>query len=176
MKNINLKFIGIACLVLMTSIQSYSQISKAEIMATGLTCSMCSNAINKQLKATVGVDSVSTDLNTNTFTIYFKKEREIKPRVLKESVEKAGFFIGSLVLTMPTERLKSEGKKTISVNGSTYVLLNEEPENSNGETKVRVFDKGYVTQKEYKKMLKIFSKIASYPLDNEDDYHIKTVI
>jgi copper chaperone CopZ len=176
MKNINLKFIGIACLVLMTSIQSYSQISKVEIMATGLTCSMCSNAINKQLKATVGVDSVSTDLNTNTFTVYFKKESKIMPRVLKEGVEKAGFFIGSLVITMPTESLKIEGDKAISVNGSTFVLLNEELKNSTGETKVRVFDKGYVTQKEHKKLLKTFSKIASYAVENEDDYHIKAVL
>lgn len=176
MKNINLKFIGIACLLLMTSLQSYSQISKAEIIATGLTCSMCSNAINKQLKATVGVDSVSTDLNTNTFTVYFKKESKIMPRVLKEGVEKAGFFIGSLVITIPTENLKIEGDKTISLNGSTFVLLSEELKNSNGETKLKVYDKGYVTQKEHKKLLKTFSKTASYPLDNEDDYHIKTVI
>lgn len=176
MKNLNLKSIGIACLVLMTSIQSYSQISKAEIMATGLTCSMCSNAINKQLKAMDGVDSVSTDLNTNTFTVYFKKESKIMPKTLKEGVEKAGFFIGSLVITMPAEHLKTEGNKTISLNGSTFVLLSEELKNSTGETKVRVFDKGYVTQKEYKKLLKTFSKTASYSLDNEDDYHIKTVM
>ncbi|MFV8345035.1 heavy-metal-associated domain-containing protein [Flavobacterium sp. ZB4P13] len=176
MKNINLKFIGIACFVLMTSIQSYSQISKAEIIATGLTCSMCSNAINKQLKATVGVDSVSTDLNTNTFTVYFKKESKIKPRVLKEGVEKAGFFIGSLVITVPTENLKIEEDKTISLNGSTFVLLNEEIKKNNGETKLKIYDKGYVTQKEHKKLLKTFSKTASYPVENEDDYHIKTVI
>ena len=176
MKNINLKFIGIACLVLMTSLKSYSQISKAEIIATGLTCSMCSNAINKQLKATVGVDSVSTDLNTNTFTVYFKKESKIMPKALKEGVEKAGFFIGSLVITLPTESLKIASDKTFLLNGSTFVLLGEEPKNSNGETKLRVFDKGYVTQKEYKKLLKTFSKTASYSLDNEDDYHIKTVI
>ena len=176
MKNINLKFIGIACLLLITSVNSYSQITKAEIIATGLTCSMCSNAINKQLKATVGVDSVSTDLNTNTFTVYFKKESKIMPRVLKEGVEKAGFFIGSLVITMPAESLKTEGDKTVLINGSTFVLLNEELKNSTGETKVKIFDKGYVTQKEHKKLLKTFSKTASYPLDNEDDYHIKTVI
>ena len=175
MKNINLKFIVIACLFLITSIKSYSQISKAEIVATGLTCSMCSNAINKQLKATVGVDSVSTDLNTNTFTVYFKKESKIMPRVLKEGVEKAGFFIGSLVITMPTESLKIEDNKTISLNGSTFVLLNEELKNSKGETKLKIYDKGYVTQKEHKKLLKTFSKTTSYPIDNEDDYHIKTV-
>lgn len=176
MKNIHLKLILIACLVLITSAKSYSQISKAEIMATGLTCSMCSNAINKQLKATVGVDSVSTDLNTNTFTVYFKKESKIMPKVLKAGVEKAGFFIGSLVITVPTESLKMAEDKTILLNGSTFVLLDEKLKNSNGETKVRVYDKGYVTQKEHKKLFKTLSKTASYSADNEDDYHIKSAI
>lgn len=176
MKNINLKFVGIVCLLLMTSLKSYSQISKAEIMATGLTCSMCSNAINKQLKAMDGVESVSTDLNTNTFTVYFKKESKIMPKMLKAGVEKAGFFIGSLIITVPTASLKTEDDKTISLNGSTFVLLNEELKKNSRETKVRIFDKGYVTQKEHKKLLKSFSKTASYRLDNESDYHIKSVI
>lgn len=176
MKNINLKFILIACLVLIASVKSYSQISKVEIIATGLTCSMCSNAINKQLKATVGVDSVSTDLNTNTFIVYFKKDSKVMPRVLKEGVEKAGFFIGSLVITLPTEKLKSAIDKTISLNGSTFILLNEGLNDSTGLTKLKIYDKGYVTQKEHKKLLKTFSKVVSYPLDNEDDYHIKIII
>ena len=77
---------------------------------------MCSNAINKQLKATVGVDSVSTDLNTNTFTVYFKKESKVMPKVLKEGVEKAGFFIGSLVITVPTENLKIAKNYIVSLN------------------------------------------------------------
>jgi translation initiation factor 2 beta subunit (eIF-2beta)/eIF-5 len=77
---------------------------------------------------------------------------------------------------MPTESLKTEGDKTISVNGSTFVLLNGELKDSNGETKVRIFDKGYVTQKEHKKLLKTFSKTATYSLNNDDDYHIKAVL
>ncbi|MBK8850443.1 MAG: heavy-metal-associated domain-containing protein [Saprospiraceae bacterium] len=51
-----------------------AQISKAEIVATGLTCSMCSNAINKQLKSLTDVDSVVIDLNTNTFVVHLKKK------------------------------------------------------------------------------------------------------
>lgn len=70
-----------------------AQISKAEIVATGLTCSMCSNAINKQLKSLTEVDSVSIDLNTNTFLVHLNKESNVSPRTLKERVEKAGFLL-----------------------------------------------------------------------------------
>ena len=99
----------IASIILMFSIKSNAQIVKAEIRATGLTCSMCSNAINKQLKSMPEVANVETDLNTNTFTVTLKEGNSLTPKVFKEKVEKAGFFIGSLVLTTKTETIKKEG-------------------------------------------------------------------
>jgi copper chaperone CopZ len=76
----------------MFSIKSNAQIIKAEIRATGLTCSMCSNAINKQLKSMLEVANVETDLNTNTFTVTLKEGNDLSPKVFKEKVEKAGFY------------------------------------------------------------------------------------
>ena len=90
MKFSNIKFLTLTLLVVLTSFQSYAQINKVEIIATGLTCSMCSNAITKQLKSITEVDSVGIDLNTNTFTVYFKKNTVLQPKVLKNAVEKAG--------------------------------------------------------------------------------------
>ncbi len=174
MKNLNLKFIGIACLFLMTSIQSYSQITKAEIMATGLTCSMCSNAINKQLKAMTEVDSVSTDLNTNTFTVYLKKNNTLSPETLKLSVEKAGFFVGSMVVTMALDNFKIEDNLTLKKGNDNFVFIDVKSKILNGETKFKVVDKGFVTQKEYRKTLKTFSKYPTYLLENQNNFHLKT--
>jgi copper chaperone CopZ len=165
-----LMIVAIVC-----SSNAFAQITKGEIVATGLTCSMCSNAINKQFKKLAEVDSVATDLNTNTFVVYLKKENKLKPRVLKESVEKAGFFVGSLVITVPSDNLKTGDNKTFSLDGSTFIFLNEETQKSDGETKLKIHDKGYITQKEHKKLLKTFSKMATYSLENEDDYHIKII-
>ena len=63
MKNILITFI-----VLFFARESNAQIVKADIIATGLTCSMCSKSIYKQLTSLPEVESVDTDLNTNTFT------------------------------------------------------------------------------------------------------------
>ena len=82
-------YIMIASIILMFSIKSNAQIVKAEIRATGLTCSMCSNAINKQLKSMPEVANVETDLNTNTFTVTLKEGNSLTPKVFKEKVEKA---------------------------------------------------------------------------------------
>jgi copper chaperone CopZ len=75
-----LKFLLIAIIFTSAYSSVEAQISKAEIVATGLTCSMCSNAINKQLKSLAEVDSVVIDLNTNTFVVHLNKESKCQPR------------------------------------------------------------------------------------------------
>ncbi|WP_158727784.1 MULTISPECIES: heavy-metal-associated domain-containing protein [unclassified Flavobacterium] len=86
----NLKAAMSIGLVLLCGFTSLAQMQKAEIKATGLTCSMCSNAINKQLKAMSGVTTVTTDLNTNSFFVAFENNNTITPKMLKDAVEKAG--------------------------------------------------------------------------------------
>lgn len=158
-------YIGLA---LLCGFTSFAQMQKAEIKATGLTCSMCSNAINKQLKTMSGVATVTTDLNTNSFFVAFENNNTITPKMLKDAVEKAGFFIGSLELTLSASDF---AKKE-----SSYIMLDQNTLNSATESKVKVHDSGYVTQKEFKKMQKAFSKIATFALDNEEDYHIKIAL
>ena len=156
MKKINKVYLVIASIVLMFSIKSNAQIVKAEIRATGLTCSMCSNAINKQ------VTNVETDLNTNTFTVTLKEGNELSLKTFKEKVEKAGFFIGSLVITAKAE----------TISKSPYILVNDKK----GVTEVvqfKVVDKGYITEKEFKKLSKSYKEIATYVANSEDDFHIK---
>lgn len=175
MKKVNFKYIIVLIIALITNLNAHSQISKAEIIATGLTCSMCSNAINKQFKALVEVDSVDTDLNTNTFIVYLKKGSAITPRILKERVEKAGFFVGSMVVTMSFDNLNIDDNLSLVKENSTLVFVNTKTKTLNGDTKVKIVDKGFVTQKEYKKLLKSLSKYPTYAVENEDDYHLKVI-
>lgn len=151
-------------MVLMFSIKGNAQIVKAEIRATGLTCSMCSNAINKQLKSMPEVADVATDLNTNTFTVSLKEGNDLNPKVFKEKVEKAGFFIGSLVVTA----------KSDTITKNSYILVNDKKNNAS-EVQFQVVDKGYVTEKEFKKLSKSYKNIVTYASNNEDDFHIKMI-
>ena len=152
-----------------------AQLSKAEIVATGLTCSMCSNSINKQLKSLSQVDSVATDLNTNTFTVYLKKDNDLSPRILKENVEKAGFFVGSMVVTLPFDNLKIEDNLAVKKDNLALVFVDARPKVLNGSTRIKIQDKGFVTQKQYKKLAKSYSKYPTYSFENEDEYHVKVL-
>ena len=155
-------YVLITSIVLMFSLNSNAQIVKAEIRATGLTCSMCSNAINKQLKTLPEVVNVETDLNTNTFTVTLTEGNNLSPKVFKEKVEKAGFFIGTLVITAKPE----------TITKSPYILVNDKATNGM-EIQFQVVDKGYVTEKEFKKLSKSYKNVETYATINEDDFHIK---
>lgn len=156
-----MKHIIITLFTLFFAIQSNAQIVKAEIIATGLTCSMCSNSINKQLKSLSEVASVDTDLNTNTFTITMKPNSNVSPKLFKDNVEKAGFFVGSLVLFMDTNSV------------SNFINLEEKELPSSKEIKVQILDKGFVTDKEFKKLSKKHKNSTTYLSNNNDTFHYK---
>lgn len=170
MKTFNIHTLIISLLVLMTGITSYSQISKVDIIATGLTCSMCSNAINKQLKSLSQVSDITTDLNTNTFTVSFNDNQMVSPKVLKDAVEKAGFFVGSMVLTLEPENIKVNNDKA-KIGDTSFVFMDVKKANS-AQTQYKVVDKGFVTQKEYKKLSKTYAKHGSYSSENSQMYHL----
>ena len=162
MKKSNKIFTLLVSILLIASTSASAQISKAEIIATGLTCSMCSNAINKQLKSLAEVENVDVDLNTNTFTVSLKKNNNLSPLIFKKNIEKAGFFIGSLVLTTTAETIKK----------AEYIQINT-VKSTNPIVKIQVVDKGYVTDKEFKKLSKSYKNPTTYATNNENDFHFK---
>ncbi|MBC5862397.1 heavy-metal-associated domain-containing protein [Flavobacterium turcicum] len=173
MKNSKIKIVLTAVLFVLAVVQGNAQISKAEIVATGLTCSMCSNAINKQLKSMPEVESVSTDLNTNTFTVQLKANNTLTPKALKNSIEKTGFFIGSLVLTVDLGAVNGQENEKVQNQSGTYVFV-ERGKKSAGSLQIQVLNEGFVTKKEFKKSAKMLAKYADF-LGQENTYLVKSI-
>lgn len=174
MKTTSIKLFAATLIGLTITATASAQVKKAEIIATGLTCSMCSNAINKQLEAMGAVDNIETDLNTNTFIVNFKDNSFVEPVILKDAVEKAGFFVGSLVLTMDIDQDMITSEDSFVMQQNTFTLLDKNSVQA-GETKYKVIDKGFVTQKEYKKLAKANTKNASYAANAKQVYHVQTI-
>lgn len=164
MRTFNYKYSVLVVLMALFSITSQAQIVKAEIQATGLTCSMCSNAINKQLKSLADVENVAIDLNSNTFTVTLKANNSADPSLFKENVEKAGFFIGSLILTVDPKTIAQ--KPYMVVDGKA---------NAANTVQVQVLDKGYVTDKTFKKLSKSYKNSTTYTTNSESDFHVKII-
>src|SRR4249919_2924987 len=74
-----------------------AQVSTVSLQASGLTCSMCSNAINKSLKTLDFVLKVDADIKTYTFEISFKPGSVVDFDLLRKKVESAGFTVCAFV-------------------------------------------------------------------------------
>lgn len=133
---------------------SFAQISKVTIQASGLTCSMCSNAINKAIKKIDYVDRIDANIKNSTFEVFFKPNAIVSFDELKKKVEDAGFFIAKLEATINFDHATISNDTHLEWNGIMYHFLNVGNKIITGETVVQILDKGFVTSKEYKRNAK----------------------
>ena len=128
-----------------------AQFSKASIQATGLTCALCSNAINKALQKLSFIESVRSDIKNSEFSLVFKQNETVKIDALKEAVEDAGFSIGTLKLTGTFNNIAIEKDRHVTIGNDSYHFLNVSGNSLTGEQTLRVVDKNFVSEKEFKK-------------------------
>lgn len=139
-------------MVVFTGLVSQAQFSKATLQATGLTCAMCSNAINKALQKVSFVESVRSDIKNSAFSIVFRTGSDVDIDALKDAVEDAGFSVGSLKLTGHFTDLKAEKDKHTKIGKENFHFLNGEGQLLSGEQVITVVDKNFVTEKQFKKL------------------------
>lgn len=128
-----------------------AQFEKAEFQASGLTCSMCSNAIHKALKTIPFIESIQTDLNDNLFQINFVKGVPVNIDLIKKKVEDAGFSIAKFWVMVDFHNLACKNELHVNINGANFHFMNVKEKVLNGSQKLQIIDKNYVPSKEFKK-------------------------
>ena len=168
-----MKKIIITAIIVMATFISHAQITKAELTATGLTCSMCSKATYKQLVSLPEVEKVETDLNNTAFLLSFKNGSNVNVGDLKKKVEDAGFSVGQLVVVFNLDNIKADNNTSFTKDNITYTFIDTKAATLNGEVKMQILDKGFVVEKEYKKLSKMSKQYPSYAKSTKNVYHIK---
>lgn len=139
-------------IVTLFAVRLQAQFSKATLQATGLTCAMCNNAINKALQRISFIESVKSDIKNSAFNIAFKANAEIDIDALKDAVEDAGFSVGSLKLTGNFNEVKIAADQHVKIGNETFHFLGVNNQVLNGERTITIVDKNFVTAKEFKKI------------------------
>ena len=145
------KLLIMIAVLLAANTYTHAQIKKVSLQASGLTCSMCSNAINKSLKSLSYVDKVMANIQTSTFDISFKPGVKLNFDELKKKVEDAGFFVANLNATVNFNNLAVQKDQHINYEGMTFHVLNANGQVLNGEQIIKIVDKGFVAAKTFKK-------------------------
>ena len=148
-------------LLLLCSGIAGAQVKKVSLQASGLTCSMCSNAINKALKSLDFVDHVDANIKNSTFDISIKPDREVDFDLIKKKVEDAGFFVADFYATIHFSDAKAVNDQHLVVSNHTYHFLNIKDQLLDGDKTIRFLDKGFVSAKEFKKN-NAFTKMECY--------------
>lgn len=147
------KILLIAFVFVATSINA--QIKSITLQASGLTCSMCSNAINKSLKTLDFVDNVEANIKTSSFTLTLKPNTTSNLDAVKAKVEDAGFFVAKMNATIDFNSTSIKNDEHVKIGNDVYHFLNVKEQLLNGEQQIKLLDKGFVTSKEYKRNSKL---------------------
>jgi copper chaperone CopZ len=147
-----MKKLGVALFAMLIVVSAPAQITKANLQATGLTCAMCSNAINKALQKLAFVETVKSDIKNSSFAISFKQGAAVNIDAIKDAVEGAGFSVGSLSVSANFDHLKVEADKHVRFGEMVFHFLNIQTQELNGEHAIQVVDKDFVSAKQFKKV------------------------
>jgi copper chaperone CopZ len=128
-----------------------AQVTKVSLQASGLTCSMCSNSINKALKTLTYVLNVEADIKTYTFEILFKPNSNVDFDLIKKKVENAGFAVSGFVATIQFNNVPVLNRQSVTIGDKIFLFENVKELSLDGVKQVRILDKGFVSQKEYTK-------------------------
>src|SRR5438132_11221812 len=115
-----MKKVMLLCTAVVLMITARAQFDKATLQATGLTCAMCSNAINKALKKVSFIQSVDADIKNSSFNIVFKKDAEVDIDALRKAVEDAGFSVGGLKLTGQFKDIKIANDEQVHIGRDNF--------------------------------------------------------
>jgi copper chaperone CopZ len=140
-----------AFILLLGTIVTNAQVAKAKLVASGLTCSMCSKSIYEALKKVSSVETVKTNIKESSYNIVFKKDVVAAPDDIKKAVEDAGFSVAKLQITLSFDNVEIKNDEHISIAGLNLHFLNVQPQTLSGEKVLTILDKNFESAKEFKK-------------------------
>ncbi len=142
-------------ILLLCSFWGNAQYRNLELQAAGLTCSLCSNAIQKSLKSLPFVSGVRTELKSNLFMIDLRPGVALNLDMISQKVEEAGFSVGKLSLEVKFDPTQIKPDAHVMSAGQIFHFMDVKPQSIAGWQKIKLMDKGFVLSAEAKKNSKL---------------------
>jgi len=146
-----MKKILIIILAALVSFQVQAQFTSAKLLASGLTCAMCSKAIYKALEKLPFAEKVQSNIKESSFTITFKKDSKVSFDEIRTAVEGAGFSVANLKVTGNFNDVVIKNDTHIVMDGENFHFVGVKPQVLNGAFTVQLVDKKFIADKVYNK-------------------------
>lgn len=142
--------IAIGIIILVFSLKSTAQIVSAELQAAGLTCAMCSNAVQKSLQSLPFIGDVDPDLKHAAFMLQFKPDQSVNLDLIRKKVEDAGFSIAQLKLNVRFLNQEIKQGAPVVVGQLSFCFIGTKTQVFDGVQQLLLIDKHFTTGKKYK--------------------------
>ncbi len=141
--------------IVLSTLFARAEFLSARIKVIGLTCSMCSKSVHNALSSIDFIDSVSVDLQSTEFKVFFKADKMVVIDKIKQKIEDAGFSIGEMNMVFKFSELTIKNDMHYEYQDNIYHFVNVKEQALNGAISFKVIDKGFVSQKDFKKYVKL---------------------
>lgn len=138
-------------ILLALGFQAPAQITKVALQASGLTCSMCSKAVQSTLEEVDFVKKVDVDLENQVYGLTFKEGAAVDLDALAKAVEEAGFSVAALKVTADFPQVALQKDEHIELGGHYFHFLNGDKRQLGGSTTFSIVDKQFLSAKEFRK-------------------------
>lgn len=164
------KWITLLGILLISHAQA--QFKSVTVGIDGLTCSMCSNSVEKLIRQLDFVASVTMDLNQTTAEITFKEGKKVNVNEIAKKVVDSGFSVRSIqALFTFTDTEAKEGKSYV-YEGDEYIFLKVPDAVLTGDKNITFIGKKYMSAKEFVHWKDLVAKNKGSSKSKSQVYHI----
>jgi len=109
--------------IIMLPLSGYAQIRSCIIKISGMGgCPACATKVEKALGSLKAVQSVQVNLKTRSAHVVFIKSRTVRPHQLREAIEKCGFKLQDVTVTVTGRLIRLKGRTSLQVRETKQVI------------------------------------------------------
>lgn len=152
---------------------SSAQFRSATIGIDGLTCSMCSNSVEKLIRQLNFVEDVKMDLNNTTARVFFRNGKKVDIHALAQKVFDSGFSVRTLQADFNVgEKVIVKEGAGFEYEGDQYILVKPTEKEIRGEIAITFIGKKFLSKKEFDHWKDIVSTHKGSVKGKNKVYHI----
>jgi len=129
------------------SLAAAGQIRSVTVQVGGLTCAMCSRAVQKSMEKVAFIKQVQPNFKTQEYTITFREGQSISLDEIKKSIEGAGFSVARFQLSAQFDNMIIRAGQPLALGAQHFYILNTADETLDGVRTLVIVEKGFLTAK-----------------------------
>jgi copper chaperone CopZ len=127
---------------------SFAQFTSAVLGVDGLTCSACSYGTERSIRKLYFVQDVKMELNKNTATITFKKDKDVSIDALVKKVYDAGFSVRFVEAVYHFDQPVTISNNLLKEQATTFYVLKTNTLSLSGDVTMHFISEKYIPKKE----------------------------